>query len=215
VTAVQPLLVLGTHHFAPEVFDLVSELPGFRVEGFVENLDQERTSQTIEGLPVYWIDEIARFAETHHAVCALGTTGRGRFVAEAIAAGMRFATVVHPTARVSRRSELGRGSIVSAGAIIATRTRVGDHVIVNRGALIGHDVKVDEFVTIGPGANIAGLCRIGARTYVGAGAIVIDRTTVGAESIVGAGAVVTKDVPANVQVVGVPARIVKEGVVGR
>ena len=47
------------------------------------------------------------------------------------------------------------------------------------------------------------------------GAIVIDKTHVGAHAVVGAGAVVTKDVPNNVQVVGVPARIVKENVAGK
>ena len=212
---VQPLLVLGTHFFAPEVFDLVSELPEFRVEGFVENQDRARTESTIEGLPVHWIDDVGRLADTHLAVCALGTTARGSFVAQAEAAGLGFATIVHPAARVSSRAELSDGVIVSAGAIVATHTHIGPHVIVNRGALIGHDVEIGECVTIGPGANIAGLCRIGARTYVGAGAVVIDRMTVGAEAVVGAGAVVTKDVPPNTQVVGVPARVVKEGVKGR
>ena len=209
------LLVLGTRYFAPEVFDLVSDIPDLEVDGFVENMERERTSETVEGLPVYWVDELPRFAATHRAVCALGTTKRGRFVEAATAAGMQFATVVHPTARVSGRAELGAGTIVSAGAIIATRTRLAGHVIVNRGALIGHDVEIDEYVTVGPGANIAGLCRIGPRAYIGAGAVVIDRITVGAEAVVGAGAVVTMDVPPNTQVVGVPARVVKEGVEGR
>jgi acetyltransferase EpsM len=211
----RPLLVLGTRHFAPEVFDLVSEMPEFRVDGFVENLERERTDSTLEGLPVHWIDDVGAFSETHLAVCALGTTARGRFVAQAEAAGLRFATIVHPTARVSSRAQLGEGTIVSAGAIVATQTRIAAHVIVNRGALIGHHAEIGECVTIGPGANIAGLCRIGARTYVGAGAVVIDRITVGEEAVVGAGAVVTKDVPPNTQVVGVPARVVKEGVQGR
>ena len=211
----QPLLVLGTHYFAPEVFDLVSDLPGFRVDGFVENQDRARTEQELEGLPVHWIDDVGRFADTHLAVCALGTTARGHFIEQAEAAGLRFATIVHPTAHVSARSTLGPGTIVSAGVVVATRTRIGAHVIVNRGALIGHDGEIEDLVTVGPGANIAGVCRIGARTYVGAGAVIIDRMTVGAESVVGAGAVVTKDVPANVQVVGVPARVVKEGVTGR
>jgi len=216
VTAdVQPLLVLGTHHFAPEVFDLVSDIPGFRVDGFVENVDRNRTEQPIEGLPVHWIDDIQTFAATHLAVCGLGTTKRSRIVAEAAARGLQFATVVHPSARVSRRSRLGDGAIVSAGAIVATRTSIGEHVILNRGALVGHDVVVGDFVTIGPGANIAGLCRIGDGAYIAAGAVVIDRITIGSGSIVGAGAVVTRDVPPQVQVVGVPARVVKEGVEAR
>jgi acetyltransferase EpsM len=54
-----------------------------------------------------------------------------------------------------------------------------------------------------------------AGCYVAMGAVIIDRVRIGANSVVGAGAVVTKDVPPNVQVVGAPARIVKEGVVGR
>ena len=37
-----------------------------------------------------------------------------------------------------------------------------------------------------------------------------DRLTVGENSIIGAGAVVKKDVPANVIVAGVPAKIVRE-----
>jgi acetyltransferase EpsM len=212
---VQPLLVLGTYAFAPEVLDLVSDIPGDRVDGFVENVDLARTEKPLEDLPVYWIDEIAEFAETHRAVCALGTTTRELIINQAAAQGIGFETLVHPAARVSRRSELGEGTIVSAGAVIATRTKIGRHVIVNRGALIGHDVEVGDFVTISPGANIAGFCRIGDRAYVALGAVVVDRTSIGAEAVVGAGAVVTRDVPANVKVLGVPARIVGGPVEGR
>jgi sugar O-acyltransferase (sialic acid O-acetyltransferase NeuD family) len=211
---VQPLVVLGTHHFAPEVLDLVSETPGFRVEAFVENLDRERTAKPLEGLPVLWIEEAGALAATHLAVCALGTTKRRRIVEEAAALGFRFATVVHPLARVSGRSELGEGTIASVGVVVATRTRIGRHVILNRGALVGHDTEIGDFVTAGPGANVAGLCRIGHGAYLGIGCVIRDRVSIGDGAVVGAGAVVTEDVPANVQVTGVPARVVKEGVDG-
>lgn len=46
--------------------------------------------------------------------------------------------------------------------------------------------------------------------WIGGGAIVLPGVTVGQNSVVGAGAVVTRDVPANVVVVGNPARVVKE-----
>ncbi|WP_225421336.1 DapH/DapD/GlmU-related protein [Levilactobacillus fuyuanensis] len=45
--------------------------------------------------------------------------------------------------------------------------------------------------------------------WIGAGATVLPGVTVGENAIVGAGAVVTKDVPANVVVVGTPARVLR------
>ncbi len=206
--------MLGTHHFAPEVFDLASDLPDVRVDGFVENLDRSRTETTIEGLPVHWIDDVQRFATTHLAVCALGTTARRRLIEEATARGLQFTTLTHPTARVSSRSSIGEGTVISSGVMIATRTTIGKHVIVNRGALIGHNVVIGDYITIGPGANIAGFCRIGDGAYLAMAAVVLDRITIGAGSVVGAGAVVTRDVPSNTEVLGIPARIVREGVDG-
>jgi sugar O-acyltransferase (sialic acid O-acetyltransferase NeuD family) len=211
----QALLVLGTHHFAPELLDLISETPGFRVDGFVENVDRARTEVEIEGLPVYWIDDVDRFATTHRVVCALGTTTRRRLIEEAAAHGLRFAAIVHPRARVSARSEFGEGSVASVNAVVAVNARIGRHVILNRGATIGHDTVVGDYVTVGPGVNVAGLCSIGGGCYLGIGATVVDRITIGAGSVVGAGAVVTKDIPPNVEVRGVPARVVREGVEGR
>jgi acetyltransferase EpsM len=213
--ASQPVLILSARPFAAEVADLVSEMPGLHVAGFVENLDRQRCQETLEGLPIYWVDDVAGMAQTHLAVCALGSTHRRRYVEQVAALGMRYVTVVHPQARVSAKSTVGEGSIISVGAIIAAHTRLGRHVFVNRGALVGHHVEVGDYATIGPGANIAGSCRIGEASYIGMGAMVLDHLTVGAHAIVGAGAVVTRDVPDNVQVLGVPARIVKENIAGK
>ena len=211
----RPVLVLGTRTFALEIADLVSETPGLRVAGFVENLDRERCADPLDGLPVHWIEDVPALASSHLAVCGIATTRRSRFVDEAVAAGLGFATLVHPAARLSSRSEVAEGTILAPRVVVGSHSRLGRHVLVNRGVLIGHHTEIGDYATLQPGSNVAGACSIGPGAFVGMGALVLDHLTVGAGAIVGAGAVVTRNVPPNVQVVGVPARVVKEGVKGR
>ena len=215
MTDARTLLILGTRTFAIEVADLADDIPGITVAGFVENLDPGRVGTLLEGLPVHWVHDLAPLAATHVAVCALSTTHRRRFVAEAASHGVPFTSLVHPTARVSRRAHVAEGAIISAGAVIGAHARIGRHAIVNRGALVGHHTTIGDYVTLGPGANIGGCCTIHEATYVGIGAIVLDQLTVGRHSIVGAGGLVTKDVAEHVQVMGVPARVTREGIDGR
>ena len=205
----RPILILGTRTFAEHVADLIDETPGYHVAGFVENMDRDRCAAPLLDLPVYWIDDIAPLARTHAAVCALSTTLRSRFIDQAAALGMPFATVIHPGARVSRRSTVGEGSIVSVGAIIAAYTHLGRHVIVSRGAGIGHHTRIGDYVTIQPGANVAGACQIGQAAYIGIGATIIDKLTIGEHATVGAGVVVVRDVPPHMKVVGAPPKIIR------
>lgn len=210
----QPLLVLGTRPFSLEIADVISEIPGYDVVGFVENLDREKCKGTLEDLPIYWVDEIARFADSHQAICGLGTTHRSRYTRQVEELGMKFATLVHPLARVSKKSTLDEGTIVSVLSIIAAYTRLGRHVIVNRGCIIGHHTTIGDHVSVMTGATVAGDTRIGDSSYIGMASVIRNGVTIGSHSIVGAGAVVTRDVPDRVQVLGNPARIVKENIDG-
>ncbi|MCW5978762.1 MAG: acetyltransferase [Bryobacteraceae bacterium] len=197
----RPILILGAGAFAIEVADLISETPGFTLAGFVQSVEPGKPDQTLEGLPVYWVEDAARLAGTHWAVCAVGTSQRKGFIEQVASFGMRFATVIHPAARVSPKSAIGEGSIVSAGVMIGTHTRVGRHVILNRGVLVGHHTDIGDYVTIGPGANIAGSCSVGDSAFIGIGAIIRDHIKVGARAVLGAGAVVVKEVPEAVMVI--------------
>ena len=214
MNATTPLLILGTREISEEIADIARDA-NHKVAGFVENLDRQRAGSSLDGVPVYWVEELPELAATHLAVCGISTTHRSRFTSEVEAMGLSFATVVHPTAHVSHTAVLGRGCIVGAGCVVGSHTVLGEHVFVNRGALIGHHTRIEPYSSLMPGANVAGSCRIGPATWIGMGANVIDKISVGAGCVVGAGAVVTKDVPDRVLVVGVPARIAKTDVEGR
>jgi sugar O-acyltransferase (sialic acid O-acetyltransferase NeuD family) len=209
------LVILGTSLFAQEVLDITEDTGKYEVTAFIENWDKKKAGKTLLNRPIVWIEDSSALVSTHHAVCALGTTKRSGFIQQVKKIGFKFGSIVHPSARVSRKSDIGEGSIINAGAIIAAHTKIGQHVIINRGALIGHHTKVMDYSTISPGANIAGSVVIGQGTFVGIGAVVLDHINISDQCVIGAGAVVTRDVPRNVQVTGVPARITKENVEGR
>ena len=207
---IQKIVILGAGFFAEEIADLVSRVEGYQLTGFVEGIDPKKCHHTLLGLPVIWIDEVAHLEESYRGVCAVGTTKRKKFIQQALSLGLKFTTIVHPTSEVSPTALLDEGTIVNAGSILAAGTKIGRHVIINRGCLIGHHTEIGSYVTISPGANIAGRVKIGDCCYIGIGAIILDGLSIGSGSIVGAGAVVTRDVPDCVQVVGIPARVVKE-----
>jgi sugar O-acyltransferase (sialic acid O-acetyltransferase NeuD family) len=205
------LVILGTGVFAEEIADVASD-GDHQVVGFGENWDRAKVPGPLLGLPVHWIDDLKDAALGCELACAIGTTARKGFTDHCEELGLEFARVIHPTARLSRTSTIGAGTILSVGVIVAAHTALGRHVIANRGAMIGHHTRVGDHVTISPGANIGGRVRIGDRAYIGMGAVVLNDVSIGSGSTVGAGAVVTKDVPERVQVLGVPARVTKEDV---
>jgi sugar O-acyltransferase (sialic acid O-acetyltransferase NeuD family) len=214
VSGTRSLLVLGTTRFSEAVAETAT-MAGFEVAGFVENLDRERCAEPLLERPVHWIADAAALASTHDAICGLGTTRRSIFVEQAAALGFGFTTVVHPTAYVSPTTTLGEGVYIGPRAAISPSCRIGSHVIVLQGVNVGHHVEIGDFSSLMMGANVAGSTRIGEATYIATGSVVIDHVDVGSHAVVAAGAVVAEDVPDRVQVMGVPARIVKEVPDGR
>ncbi len=210
------LLILGDGPYAMEVADLVSDIlsPVHDVVGYVRSERPFTPQTTLLGKPVYWVDDLDQFSDSCLAVCALGSTRRNNFTQKVEEMGFGFATIIHPTARVSRTATVGAGSIINAGALIASHTEIGRHVIINRGAMVGHHIKIGDYVTISPGANLAASVEIGSQAYVGMGAIVLQTLKLGERTIVAAGSVVTRDVPPRTKVMGVPAKIVAERISG-
>lgn len=204
------LYILGSSLFAEEIADYIRESDSSKLGGFIEGIDYEKCNQTLQGYPVLWLDDIPRLGHDCRGICAVGSPKRKGFIYEAKEKGLSFTTFVHSSVHKSSSTIIGLGSIIGAGSIIAVNTSIGEHTIINRGCLIGHHVEIGNFVTVSPGANIAGRTVIGDQSYIGMGAIIRDGISIGKNVIVGAGAVVTKDIPDSVQVVGMPARIVKE-----
>jgi UDP-2-acetamido-3-amino-2,3-dideoxy-glucuronate N-acetyltransferase len=115
--------------------------------------------------------------------------------------------------------EIQKGVKVGKNVKISTHTFICEGVTIEDNVFIGHNVSFinDKYPrSTDPDGNmqteenwkvVPTLIKRGAS--IGTSATIMCGVTVGENAIVGAGSVVTKDVPANVMAVGVPARVRK------
>lgn len=207
------VVIIGAGGFAREVLDVYDACNAagqgpFDVLGFVA--DGATAGTAVNGKPLLGsLDWLAVHAGVS-AICAIGDTATRRdVVRRAAGLGIRFHTVVHPSALLTRWVQLGSGTVITAGCILTNQIRIGDHVHLNLDSTVGHDVVIEDYVTVAPGVHISGNVTLEAGCNVGTGAAIIQQRRIGAGSVIGAGAVVTGDIPADSVAVGVPAKVIK------
>ena len=210
------LVIYGTGGFAREVHqlveDAVSDGADWNVLGFLDD-DPEVTGTLVHDLPILGSRRWLGDRMSHAVAVGVGSTPvRKRLVADLVASNvsLQFPTLVHPATVVGNRIDFGRGTIICAGSMLTTDLRLRDHVIVNLDCTIGHDSVIEDFATLAPSVNISGGVHIGEGCDLGTSSSVIQGVSIGSWTIVGAGAAVTRDLPANVTAVGMPAVPIKE-----
>lgn len=209
------LIIIGAGGLGREVAWLVERInarsPEWNILGFVES-DPKKKHQRINGYSVLGGDEVLEEYPDVYVVCAIAAPEIRKKIVSCIQKTMpyvKFATLIDPTAEMSRWVTIGEGTIICAHAIVSVNTTIGSHVIIDWDSTVGHDSVISDFVTAYPSVNISGNTMIGQCSEVGTGTQIIQGKKIGACAIIGAGSVVVKDIPPKCTAVGVPAKPIK------
>lgn len=121
----------------------------------------------------------------------------------------RVVSLIHPNAVIGSHVEIGRGTVVMAGAVINYGSTIGKGCIINTCASVDHDCVIGDYVHVAVGSHLCGTVSVGENTWVGAGSTVSNNVSICADCVIGAGAAVVKDISEAGTYVGVPARQMK------
>lgn len=208
------LVIIGSGGFGREVQELVEEInaasPTWNFLGYI---DDSIEGETIEGDKILGnLEYLCQLEVKPHAVIAIASASvRERIAKRCDAAGVPFATIIHPTVKLrGHLCTVGEGTIMCEGAGTAINCHIGKHCIFNMFSGMGHDSVMEDFSSMMSHTTTGGDVHIGKGCYFGLRCTVINQITIGDNCTFGAGAVVVRDALEAGTYVGVPAKMIKK-----
>ncbi len=122
----------------------------------------------------------------------------------------RLVSLIDPGSFVHPTAQLGRGCVIYPNCMIGLNARLGRQVFMLSGCIVNHDARIEDRVVFASGVTLAGCVQVEEGAYLGQSSTVRQHLRIGRNSLVGMGSVVVKDVPAQVVVVGNPARKLRD-----
>ncbi len=202
------VIILGASGHGKVVADIAKQC-GYEEIVF---LDDNETVKSCMGYPVIGkISEIknneAKNAQDADFFVAIGNSKiREKLQKQLEKEKLNVVNLIHPKAIIASDVEIGKGTVVMAGAVINAGSRIGKGCIINTGATVDHDNEIGDYVHISVGSHLAGTVKVEKSTWIGIGAIVSNNICICSDCMIGAGAVVVNNIYISGTYIGVPAK---------
>lgn len=202
------LILVGGGGHCKSVID-VAESAGFSILGILER-PEEVGKKVLDYEVLGTDDDMAKYADQAEFIVTVGQIKspnlRIKLHQMLLDAGCRLATIIAPTAHVSKYASIGEGTVIMHKAVVNADAKIGKGCIINTFANIEHEVVIGDHCHISTGAIVNGASVVGEESFIGSQCVINQCVTIGKRVIIGAGSVVVSDLPDNSIVAGVPAK---------
>ena len=199
------IMIIGANGHGKVIADIATAMNCYHEIAFLCNFDHKTECM---GYPIAerFSDAEKLIGDTEFVVAIGEGHMRQKLQEQLEEKGAKIATLIHPSAVIGSRVQIGVGTVVMPGTVINAETVIGKGCIINTLSSVDHGCKLGDYVHIAVGAHVCGIVNIGQQTWIGAGATVINGVNVCADCMIGAGAVVVKNIKEAGTYIGVPAR---------
>jgi sugar O-acyltransferase (sialic acid O-acetyltransferase NeuD family) len=203
---VPSLLIFPCNGNALEALDCLGE--AYQLEAFVDDTPAKQAA----GLCGYRVLSRSAFTEFPEArVLAVPGSASSYRSRRAVIESLqmpdaRFASVIHPSARVSPLAKIGQNVLIMAGVVVTSNAVIGNHVCILPNTVVHHDAVIGRWTLIGSNCTIAGGTVLRENCYIGSGSSIMNGVQIGSRALVGLGSNVIRNVAPEAKVAGNPAR---------
>ena len=208
----KPLILVGGGGHCKSVID-VAESAGFTILGILDR--PEEVGKHVLGYRVIGTDDdMVKYVDSADFIVTVGQIKspdlRIKLHCMLNELKCHLATIIAPTAYVSKYAVIGEGSVIMHHAFVNADSKLGKGCIINTASTIEHETVVGNYCHISTGAQVNGAAIVGDESFVGSGSVINQCLTIGKRVVIGAGSVVTTDLPDNCIAFGVPAKPVNK-----
>lgn len=199
------LIIIGAGGHGKVVADIAQKMNKWKSIAFLDDNDNIKYSMGIKIIGK--TSEVSRYITDCDVLVGIGDNSIRRTIQEKLESEVAsIPLLIHPSAVIGEKVELGSGTVVMPGVIINSCTKIARGCIINTSATIDHDCLIEDFVHISQGSHLAGTVKVGEESCLGIGSLVSHNVNITSGCKVGAGAVVVNDLTEPGTYFGNPAR---------
>jgi sugar O-acyltransferase (sialic acid O-acetyltransferase NeuD family) len=210
----QPLILIGAGNVGGYLAYNISDFPEYEILGILDD-DPSKHGKSMYGYQV--LGEIEALfgmdcSGLSVAICLHDPSIKKEVFVRIQGLGLLFPSFISPYAWISKGCIVGKGSIIYPGVSINHESQIGDFVNINMNCALGHNALVGHFSSFAPGVSLGGNTTLEEGVDMGIGSSTLQGVTIGRFSVIGGKAMIIDNIPENSKVVGVPGKVIGNGV---
>jgi sugar O-acyltransferase (sialic acid O-acetyltransferase NeuD family) len=208
------IVLYGSGGMALEVVQLIEDIndiePTWNILGYIDDYrgDQGENNPVVSGYRILGTNNVIKdIDQSAYWVIAVSSPGAKREIVASLAQyNLKYATLIHPTAKISKNVTIGEGTMISYGCIVSVNAVLESHIYLNMRTVIGHDTVIKSFTTCLIDCIVAGDVLINEGVLLGSNCVIKEKKKIGKNSKISMGAAVFFDVDDNVAVMNRPPK---------
>lgn len=203
---IQParIVAIGGGRGCIQLLDALSGNDLQRVVAILDDTPELRGAEVL-GIPVHGqiiLENMRRLLDSGIADAAVISVStsiafRRRLFMEWHAAGIPFATVIHPRAHVGISATLGEGNVVLAFCHIGAFADIGNNNFLSPYVDIEHHCRLGSHCSFGPAVCFSSNVEVADAVRFGTGVFIEPHVKIGSDCVIASGSILTNSVPAN------------------